>query len=313
MRVVLLFVIFYGYIYPNAHIFVYHRFGDSKHQSTNTSLKELRKEFNYFKDNGYKVVTVSDLAKLIKENKKIPDNYVALNIDDSYKSFYQNGLPLFKEFNYPFTLFVYVEASKRGYRDFMSFDEIRDVAKYGEIGLHSYSHPHLTTLTSKEVKKDTQKALDIFEKELGFRPKGYAYPYGEFDSSTQKDIKSFKFEYICNQNSGAISKFSSVYDLDRVALVGDTNVKPKFKIKALDVKWHNIKIDKNRIKKVILSTHSEIKKAQLYISGHGWQRVRLIDGKLDISIDKKMKFKRTRVILKTYDNRQSSKLLMRAN
>ena len=313
MRVVLLFVIFYGYIYPNAHIFVYHRFGDSKHQSTNTSLKELRKEFNYFKDNGYKVVTVSDLAKLIKENKKIPDNYVALNIDDSYKSFYQNGLPLFKEFNYPFTLFVYVEASKRGYRDFMSFDEIRDVAKYGEIGLHSYSHPHLTTLTSKEVKKDTQKALDIFEKELGFRPKGYAYPYGEFDSSTQKDIKSFKFEYICNQNSGAISKFSSVYDLDRVALVGDTNVKPKFKIKALDVKWHNIKIDKNRIKKVILSTHSDIKKAQLYISGHGWQRVRLIDGKLDISIDKKMKFKRTRVILKTYDNRQSSKLLMRAN
>jgi peptidoglycan/xylan/chitin deacetylase (PgdA/CDA1 family) len=292
---------------------VYHRFGDSKHQSTNTSLKELRKEFNYFKDNGYKVVTVSDLAKLIKENKKIPDNYVALNIDDSYKSFYQNGLPLFKEFNYPFTLFVYVEASKRGYRDFMSFDEIRDVAKYGEIGLHSYSHPHLTTLTSKEVKKDTQKALDIFEKELGFRPKGYAYPYGEFDSSTQKDIKSFKFEYICNQNSGAISKFSSVYDLDRVALVGDTNVKPKFKIKALDVKWHNIKIDKNRIKKVILSTHSDIKKAQLYISGHGWQRVRLIDGKLDISIDKKMKFKRTRVILKTYDNRQSSKLLMRAN
>ena len=313
MRVVLFFVIFYGYIYPNAHIFVYHRFGDSKHQSTNTSLKELRKEFNYFKDNGYKVVTVSDLAKLIKENKKIPDNYVALNIDDSYKSFYQNGLPLFKEFNYPFTLFVYVEASKRGYRDFMSFDEIRDVAKYGEIGLHSYSHPHLTTLTSKEVKKDTQKALDIFEKELGFRPKGYAYPYGEFDSSTQKDIKSFKFEYICNQNSGAISKFSSVYDLDRVALVGDTNVKPKFKIKALDVKWHNIKIDKNRIKKVILSTHSDIKKAQLYISGHGWQRVRLIDGKLDISIDKKMKFKRTRVILKTYDNRQSSKLLMRAN
>jgi len=38
----------------DAHIFVYHRFSDTRHPSTNTSLSELRKEFNHFKNNGYK-------------------------------------------------------------------------------------------------------------------------------------------------------------------------------------------------------------------------------------------------------------------
>ena len=51
MRYLLLIVISYSYIFANAHIFVYHRFGDNLHASTNTTIKELEKEFEYFKQN----------------------------------------------------------------------------------------------------------------------------------------------------------------------------------------------------------------------------------------------------------------------
>ena len=46
----------------DAHIFVYHRFVDNRHPSTSTSLSELGKEFNYFKNNSYKVVKLETLV-----------------------------------------------------------------------------------------------------------------------------------------------------------------------------------------------------------------------------------------------------------
>ncbi len=94
-------------------MFVYHRFGDSRYPSTNTTIEELRKNFEYFKSNGYKVIPLELLVNSIKEKKNIPDNWIVLTIDDSYKSFYTNGLKVFKEFNYPFSLFIPVEAVEK--------------------------------------------------------------------------------------------------------------------------------------------------------------------------------------------------------
>jgi peptidoglycan/xylan/chitin deacetylase (PgdA/CDA1 family) len=311
MRIWFILLLLQGYLLANAHIFVYHRFGDSKHASTNTSIEELRKEFEYFKNHGYQVVPLTTLVELMHAKKPIPDNYVALTIDDSYKSFYENGLALFREYNYPFTLFVYMEASKRKYGDFMSFDQLREVSQYGELGLHSYGHPHLTKIGSEEVVADTKKGYELFKKEFGYAPKGYAYPYGEFNESVKEQIKSFGFEYICNQNSGAVESFTSPYDITRIALVGEVKLKSKLRIKALDVKWEDILIEDNHIKAIQLKTEPTLKKAQLYISGHGWQRVKLLNGELNLKLDKIVKFNRTRLILKSYDHRQSSKLLIK--
>ena len=93
-----------------AHIFVLHRIDDFRHPYTNTSSKELKKYFDYLKQNNYKVVKLSTLIKMIKEKKPL-DKVVVFTIDDSYKSFYKNGLPLFIKYNYPFTLFVYTKAT----------------------------------------------------------------------------------------------------------------------------------------------------------------------------------------------------------
>lgn len=97
MKYLLLLCISYIYLSANAHVFVYHRFGDDRHQSTNTTLKELEKEFVYFKDHGYKVVPMMDIVNRLKNKMEVPNNWVAFNIDDSYKSFYENGLPFIQK------------------------------------------------------------------------------------------------------------------------------------------------------------------------------------------------------------------------
>lgn len=313
MKYILLLCISYLYLFADAQIFVYHRFGDDKHQSTNTAIKELENQFKYFKDNNYKIVTTTEIINKIKNKEKIPTNWIAFHIDDSYKSFYENALPIFKKYNYPFTLFVYVEASEKNYNDFMSWEEIKESSKYGEIALHSYAHPQLTHLSNEEIYQDTKKAFELFKQNLGFEPKGYVYPYGEYDNRVKEIIKGFPFDYVANQNNGSINQNSDIYDLNRIALVGNINLKEKLKYKTLDVKWIEPKeFPKDGIlKSVKAELNPSIKSAKLYISTYGWQDIKVKNGIIDLKIYKKLKLQRNRVAISTDYYTISNKLLIK--
>jgi len=299
-------------LWADAHLFVYHRFGDGKHASTNTSLEVLEKQFNYFKDNNYKVVTLKTLHTAMLKKEKIPDNWVVFCIDDSYKSFYKNGLSLFKKFNYPFALFVYIEATDKGYGDFMTWPQIKETQKYGEVALHSYSHKHMVSLSQKAVKKDTTKALASFEKHMGYRPKYYAYPYGEFDEGVEETIRSFGFELILNQNVGAVSDKSPLHSLDRIALTGDVNLKQKLRIKFLDAQWFSPKSypKSAKLNKIRVKMPSSIKKAELYVSGGGWEYIKVKDGIFESTKTYPLKLSRTRVIIR-HGNAYTSKIIVK--
>ena len=313
MKYFLLLCLSYLYLNANAHIFVYHRFGDSKHESTNTSLQELEKEFEYFKANNYKVVTVSKIVEKLKNKEQIPNNWVAFTIDDAYKSFYQNSLELFKKYNYPFTLFVYVEATQKKYPDFMTWDEIKESSKYGEIELHSYSHKKLVKLTNEEIIKDTNLALEIFEKNLGFKPKAYSYPYGEYDERVKNEIKNFGFEYIMNQNNGSVNEKSDLFDLNRIALVGKINLEEKIKYKTLEANWIEPQVypKDGILKHIKVEVNKDIKNAKLFISTYGWQDIKVKNGIIDIKLDKKLNLNRNRIAISTDYYTISNKLLIK--
>jgi peptidoglycan/xylan/chitin deacetylase (PgdA/CDA1 family) len=302
-------------LWADAHIFVYHRFGDTKHQSTNTSIEVLKKEFEYFRTNGYRVVTLSKLVKTIKEGKSVPDNWVVLTIDDSYKSFYENGLPIFKAYGYPFTLFVYTKATEAGYGDFMTWKEINEAKKYGELGFHSHRHPHMVSKSSKDLKKDFTTGIELMQKRTGVKPKYFAYPYGEYDNRVKKIAKEYNFEAIVNQNVGAVSKFSDIFDIDRIALTGSTNLKSKLKIKFLPATWIEPKnYPEDGILKSIqikIDTPVKTKKAQLYITGYGWQWVPIKNNIVKIKLRKLLKNRRSRLILKLDNDKISTKILVK--
>ena len=313
MKYFLLLCLSYLYLSANAHIFVLHRFGDDKHPSTNSSIEQLKSQFEYLKKNNYEVVTTSKIIYNLKNNIQIPDNWVAFHIDDAYKSFYTNGLELFKEYNYPFSLYVYVKATNEKYGDFMTWDELKESSKFGEIGLHSYSHAHLTKLSKEELINDTKKAYEIFEKNMGFKPKGYVYPYGEYNDEVKNIIKDFNFDYICNQNSGSVNLKSDIYDIDRVALVGKANIKEKLRYKSLEATWIEPKSfpEDGMLKTIKVKVDPSIKNAKLYVSRYGWQDIKVKDGIIQTNFDKKLLLNRNRVIIGTDYYTISTKLLIK--
>lgn len=312
MRKALLFALISLTLWADAHLFVYHRFGDDKHASTNTSIEILKQQFEFFKRNDYEVVTLDRLNRALETEKNIPDNWVVLCIDDSYKSFYTNALRLFQAYGYPFALFVYIEATDKGYQDFMSWEQIKEAAKFGEIGLHSYGHKHMVSLSEDEIKEDTDKALLSFEKELQFRPKYYAYPYGEFDAKVKKAIASYGFELILNQNVGAVSIKSPRDDLDRIALTGKVNLKHKLRITYLNATWHAPKSYpiNGKLNDIHVTMPKSISKAELYVTGGGWEYVKVKDGEFKTDKLYPLSKSRTRIIIKS-GNAYSSKIIVK--
>ncbi|MDD3324061.1 MAG: polysaccharide deacetylase family protein [Sulfurospirillaceae bacterium] len=312
MKIFLLSLLTVTTIWADAHIFVYHRFGDSRHPSTNTSIEELRKEFDYFKQNGYEVVPLSKLVETIKKKESVPDNWVVLTIDDNYKSFYQNGLSVFKEYGYPFSLFVYVGAVDKKYSDFTTWEELKEIGKYGSLEFHSYGHEHMTQISDEQIRQDFEKGLNLFEKNLGIKPKYFSYPYGEFNERVKEISKNYGFEAIVNQNTGAIAHFSDPYDLDRCALVGETNLQKYLKYKALDAQW----IEPKEYPKDDILLHVKVKfnnptkHGGVYLSGHGYRDVAVINNELNVKMDKKLTQERSRIMVSS-GNKISTKLLIK--
>jgi len=287
-------------LFGDAHIFVYHRFDDSRHLSTSTSSQTLRDQFEYFKTHGYKVIPLQRLAKALKYHGPINDKWIVLTIDDSYKSFYEKGLPLFKEYGYPFTLFVYVEATDKHYGDFMSWDQVRETSRYGEIGLHGYGHRHECHLAPYMLKEDTERGLRSFAIHLKAVPDYYAYPYGEYNPEVKATIASYGFELILNQNSGAVTETSDPHDLDRIAMTGKNRLKQKLKIEHLDVEWIAPKRwpEQGRLKEIHAKIAPKHHTAELFISGRGWEQVNVKNGVIDQKLDVKLAPPRSRVFLK---------------
>ncbi len=298
------------YLLGDAHIFLMHRFDDNRYPSTNISTKQLKKDFQYLKEHNYKVVSIEYLLQHLYEDK-----LVAFAIDDGYKSFYQNGLKLFREFNYPFTLFAYVEAIDMGYPDFVNWNELQYISQFGEIGIHSYKHPHLTHLDPISIMRDTQQAIESFKEHMKYPPKYYAYPYGEYDKNSREIIEAFGFDAIFNQSMGAVSFESDFNNINRIALLGKYNLQSKLKIKFLKAEWFKpITYPKDgKLNRVVAKVSQDIKRVQLYISGYGWRNVKVDSGIIDYTFPQpiRLKFRQTRLFLKTFDNRWSGTLLVK--
>lgn len=312
MKSILLLLLASITLWADAHIFVYHRFGDSRHPSTNTTVEQLRAEFEHLKTNGYKVVPLHKLITALKEKQEIPDKWVVLTVDDSFKSFYTNGLPIFKEYDYPFSLFVYVEATQKGYSDFMSWEQLRELKPYGSLEFHSYSHGHMTRMSNSELKEDFEKGLKLFTKELSIEPKAFSYPFGEYSPRVKQIAKSYGFDTIMNQNMGAVSEFSDIYDIDRSALVGKSNLVQYLKYRTLKSNWKEPTIfpEDSILKTLHVETDERAKNGGVAISGHKWMLAKLENGDFKMELNKKLIKKRTRIVI-SVGNKISTKLLIK--
>ena len=191
---------------------MYHRFNETKYPSTNIQMNIFEEQVNIIKKSGYKFLNPNNLHK-IYNNEKL-EKTILLTIDDGYDSFYRYAWPYLKNNQIPFLIFISTEAvGKKGY---MGWKEIKEIEKYDyvTIGNHSHSHDYLVNFSYDKFKKDIEKSIKIFEENLGYNPKFFSYPFGEWDLAQKKFI-SKNFDFGFGQHSGVIDLNKDKYELPR--------------------------------------------------------------------------------------------------
>lgn len=222
----LVFILAPVYAHSSAVVFMYHRFGESKYPSTNIKLEQFEAHLEYLKQNNYNVVALSEIVGYILQRRDIPDKTVALTIDDAYKSIYTEAFPRLKAKGFPFTVFVNSSAIDNMSKNYMSWDDMREMQTYGaEFANHSSSHDYLLPKDSeskeqwqKRIRDEVENAQRRLQEELGEKtnenPKLFSYPFGEYTAKSADFIKSLGYVGI-TQTSGALDKDSDKRFLPR--------------------------------------------------------------------------------------------------
>ncbi len=203
----------------HANILMYHRFGENKYPTTNTTIEQFMSHTSELIKAKYDIIRLDKVVKGIKGEIDIKDRSVSITIDDAYLSVYTKAWPILKKLNLPFTLFVSTDVIDNNLSNYMSWDQIRELVDNGVlIGSQTKSHPHLHRLSSKEILNEIEYSNKRFIKELGFKPKLFAYPYGEYDNKTIEIVQGSGFEAAFGQHSGVAHISTGIFQLPRFAM-----------------------------------------------------------------------------------------------
>ena len=276
---------------------MYHRFNESKYPSTNIQMNIFEQQVNIIKKSGYKFLNPNNFHKIYDKEKL--EKTILLSVDDGYNSFYQHAWPYLKKNQIPFLIFISTEAvGKKGY---MGWKEIKEIEKYDyvTIGNHSHSHDYLVNFSYDEFKKDIEKSIKIFEDNLGYNPKFFSYPFGEWDLAQKKFI-SKNFDFGFGQHSGVIDLNKDKYELPRFPInekYGDLE-RFKFIVELLPLQYKEIYpqekiIDNNNPPemKVEFFKDQKINNINCYSNeGNGWDSSKLKIEKNILKINFRDKF-----------------------
>ncbi len=192
---------------------MYHRFDENKYPSTNIKTEIFKQHLEEINKAEIKFINIKKFEKMMETN--INENYLLLTIDDGFESFYKNAWPILKKRKIPFILFVSTrEVGKYGYMTWEQIKEI-DTSDIGTIGNHSHSHEYLIDWENNKVEDDLKNSIKIFQKELGYSPKIFSYPFGEYSSSLKKIVSEMNFEFAFGQHSGVIDVTKDFLELPR--------------------------------------------------------------------------------------------------
>jgi peptidoglycan/xylan/chitin deacetylase (PgdA/CDA1 family) len=113
---------------------------------------------------------------------------VSINFDDGYQSMYDHGLPILDAAGLKST--QYIITQQVGLDSYVTLDEVMQMYNNGhEIGVHTRTHPNLTTLTQSQVTDEIVGAVqDIIS--WGITPTTLAYPYGGYNPMVESVVKN---------------------------------------------------------------------------------------------------------------------------
>lgn len=218
----------------------YHHVSEDTPPATSVSPDRFAEHMTWLADNQYRVLSMEKLLELLKQGDPLPDKTAVITFDDGYTSIHSAAWPVLKKYNWPFTVFVNSQHHDEKNSQYMSWEQLREMAKAGvTIGNHSVSHGHMIRLQEgekpavwrKRMEREIEDAQKRIDEEVGRQPKIFAYPFGEHNRDLEQltaDLGYIAFA----QHSGPIASFDTLQALPRFPFGGIYGDLKDFALKA---------------------------------------------------------------------------------
>lgn len=168
-------------------ILCYHRIGET--DVLTTTPDNFQRDLEYLKAH-FQCLSLADLCAHLK-NGALHKPSAVVTFDDGYRDNFTVAAPLLKAAQVPATFFAstgFMSTQKvfahdeNEARDFpkMTWDDLRALQNDGfEIGSHTVNHADMGALAQEKLEDELRDSLTTLNRELGERPRAFAFPYGK--------------------------------------------------------------------------------------------------------------------------------------
>lgn len=184
-------------------ILVYHSIAPFELSGVWVSRRRFERQIEWLFKNGFRTVTPEESIRAQPRYERS----VLLTFDDGYDNFYQEALPVLLKYGFTATVFVvsgYV--GKKNSWDagitqltHMGWDKLREISNLGfEIASHTDTHPDLTKLSPKELKRELDFSKKMIEDKIG-KPVNYlSYSFGRHSKLVRDCAKEIYTACFCS-------------------------------------------------------------------------------------------------------------------
>lgn len=203
-------------------VLMYHSFDETdwKH---GVSASELKKQIEYLLEN-HTVVPLADIAAWVRGEADLPNNAVAITIDDGYTDTYDVFFPLAQWYQLPFTLFLTTDLktqSKLGNLRRPTVEQLQEMHRSGlmTVGLHGHTHQNFpevleTGRETEEIKASEQFIVEVFSS----APTAVAYPAGRVNETVFAYFREAGYSVGCTTRPGFVTQGDDLLRLRRIGV-----------------------------------------------------------------------------------------------
>lgn len=216
-------------------VLMYHHFAVRNMGTGNgvvTTTKELEDQLHYFKSQGYKIITLEELDKLLTKAEKntraegiglgLGQKYLCITMDDGYYSNYELGYPLFQKYRAPASVFAVTDyvTEQIGIRKF-TWKQAQEMEKGGWLKVYSHTADHQPVEAGQEA--DFLASMERSEEALtanleGKHVKAMAYPNGRFTEESQRLLEEEGYVLQFTIENGVITRETARNALPRITI-----------------------------------------------------------------------------------------------
>lgn len=203
-----------------APILLYHHVvTDGKPGTYGVTAEKFEEQMRWLFEHGYKTITVTNLADLIRNGGEVPERPVVITFDDGNLDNFENAFPILKKYGFVGTFYV-VERYIDG-KDMVTTDQLKELIQNGwEIGCHSHSHQDLTA-PGVDLGLEIRQAKVNMEKKLGVPVLSFAFPFGRANEEVWRLTPNFGYQSAVGLGNSFNHDRNSLYFLARIEIKND--------------------------------------------------------------------------------------------